>query len=192
MSKITATLYLDLGSPYVYLAVERLDRFDFGEVALRPVSLGAIFKQTGRSSWALGPRRAVGKAEIEGRARAYGLPPMRWPDNWPGNYLRANRACVVAEEAGCLAAFVRAALRLAFVEGADLGRDDAVLEAAARAGLEPDAVRSRIADDDVKLRLREYTAEAMDAGVWGVPTLRIGDRLFWGDDQLEIAAAASR
>jgi hypothetical protein len=27
--------------------------------------------------------------------------------------------------------------------------------------------------------------------VTGVPTLRLGERLFWGDDQLELAAAAS-
>jgi hypothetical protein len=95
-----AILYFDLGSPYVYLAVERLHRFDFGEVQFRPVSLGALFKLTDRSSWGLSPRRDLGMAEIDTRARAYGLPPMRWPEGWPGNYLRANRACIVAEAEG--------------------------------------------------------------------------------------------
>ena len=38
--------------------------------------------------------------------------------------------------------------------------------------------------------LREATAEAYERGVRGVPTLAIGDRLFYGDDQLEAAAAA--
>jgi 2-hydroxychromene-2-carboxylate isomerase len=185
------TLYLDVGSPFVYLAVERLDRFDFGEVTWRPVSLGALFKYTGRSSWALSPRRKVGMAEVEARARAYGLPPIRWPDGWPGNYLHANRACVVAEEHGRLEPFVRAVLRMAFVEGADLGREDAFLEAARRVGLDPDGVLARIDAPDTKERLREYTDEAHAAGVSGVPTLRIGERLFWGDDQLEIAAAAA-
>ncbi len=45
--------------------------------------------------------------------------------------------------------------------------------------------------DPVKERLRAYTDAAHAEGVQGVPTLRIGGRLFWGDDQLEIAAAAS-
>ena len=188
---MAATLYLDLGSPYVYLAAERLERFDFGPVQWRPVSLGALFKFSGRSSWGLGPRREIGMAEIEARARAYGLAPIQWPDGWPSNYLNANRAALVAEESGLLEEFVRAALRMAFAEGADVSDEDGFLSAAERVGLDPGAIRARIADQEIKDRLREYTDEAFAAGVTGVPTLRIGDRLFWGDDQLEIAAAAA-
>jgi 2-hydroxychromene-2-carboxylate isomerase len=187
---VAATLYFDLGSPFVYLALERLDRFDFGEVELKPVSLGALFKYTGRSSWALGPRREVGMAEVEARARVYGLPPIRWPDGWPGNYLKANRACLVAEEHGLIERFARTALRKAFVDGEDLGDEGALLEAAREAGLDPEHVRARVGEPEIKERLREHTDAAYAAGVHGVPTLRIGDRLFWGDDQLEIAAAA--
>ena len=185
-----AILYFDLGSPYVYLAVERLDRFDFGDVQFRPVSLGALFKLTERSSWGLTSRRELGMAEIEARAHAYGLPPVRWPEGWPSNYLGANRACIVADGEGQLEPFIRTALRMAFAEGVDLGREDSFLEAARRVGLDRQAVRSGIADPRVKERLREYTDEAHAAGVIGVPTLRLGERLFWGDDQLELAAAA--
>jgi 2-hydroxychromene-2-carboxylate isomerase len=184
---VPATLYFDLGSPYVYLAVERLDRFEFGEVTWRPVSLGALFKLTGRSSWGVSPERVAGMHEIEARARAYGLPPMRWPEGWPSNYLQANRACIVAEEEGRLEPFARAALRVAFVEGGDLAREHAFLAAAERVGLDRAHVLPRIGDPAVKQRLREYTEEAHAAGVIGVPTLRIGDQLFWGDDQLEAA-----
>jgi 2-hydroxychromene-2-carboxylate isomerase len=188
---MAATLYFDLGSPYVYLAVERLDRFDFGEVTWRPVALGAVFKHTGRSSWGSSPRREAGMAEIEERARAYGLPPIRWPVGWPSNYLQANRACIVAEEEGRLGPFVRAALQVAFVDGADLGGADAVSEAARRIGLDPHLVTARVGEPEVKQRLREYTDDALAAGVTGVPTLRIGERLFWGDDQLETAATVA-
>jgi 2-hydroxychromene-2-carboxylate isomerase len=188
---MSATLYFDLGSPFVYLAVERLDRFDFGEVAWRPVSLGALFKATGRSSWGLSNGREAGMAEIEARARAYGLPPIRWPEGWPSNYLQANRACIVAEEQGRVEPFVRAALRVAFVDGGDLGQEDAWVEAARQVDLDPAQVVGRVAESEVKLRLREYTERAHGAGVTGVPTLRVGERLFWGDDQVEAAAAAA-
>jgi len=56
-------------------------------------------------------------------------------------------------------------------------------------GLDAEELQARIGDAIVKQRLREYTDAAYAAGVHGVPTLRIGDRLFWGDDQPEIAAA---
>jgi 2-hydroxychromene-2-carboxylate isomerase len=185
-----STLYFDTGSPFVYLALERLDRFDFGDIRWRPVSLGALFRDTGRSSWGLSARREVGMAEVEARARVYGLPPIRWPQGWPSNYLHANRACIVAEDHGQLEPFARAALRMAFVEGADLGQEDAFLEAARRVGLDDDVMRARIAEPEIKRRLREHTAEALAAGVQGVPALSIGGRVFWGDDQLEIVAAA--
>lgn len=186
-----ATFYFDVGSPYAYLAIERLERLDLGEVALTPVSLGALFKLTGRSSWARGPDRAQGMEEVQARARAYGLPPVRWPEGWPSNYLHANRACLVAQEQGALAGFARASLRAAFASGADLSDDGVVLEVARSVGLDAEAMRARMDSPEIKERLRSNTDEAHAAGVTGVPTLRVGERLFWGDDQLEAAAAAA-
>jgi 2-hydroxychromene-2-carboxylate isomerase len=186
------TLYFDLGSPYAYLALERLDRFDLGDVTLKPIALGALFKLTGRSSWGAGPRRELGMAEVAGRASAYGLPPVRWPQPWPGNYLHANRACVVAAEEGALDRFARGALRAAFARGVDLSDDEAVLDVAREVGLDGERMCERMAAPEVKERLRANTEEAHTEGVIGVPTLRLGGRLFWGDDQLEIAAESAR
>ena len=50
----------------------------------------------------------------------------------------------------------------------------------------PDA-QSRIADPAVKDALRRNTDEAIARGVFGVPTLAIGDALFWGLDATEMA-----
>ena len=76
------TFYFDLGSPYAYLASERLATIIDQPVSWQPVLLGGLFKLTGRSSWALGDygRRRAGMAEIERRARGCGLPSFRWPD----------------------------------------------------------------------------------------------------------------
>jgi 2-hydroxychromene-2-carboxylate isomerase len=101
------------------------------------------------------------------------------------------RACHAAAEREALEPFAREALRMGFTEGRDLSEPAEVLEAARRVGLDPDWVERRIADPEIKQRLRAATDEAHARGVFGVPTLAIGDRLFWGDDQLELAAAAS-
>ena len=73
------TFYFDVGSPYAYLAAERLPALLPEPVHWQPVLLGGLFRLTGRSSWALGDyrRRQAGMAEIERRTRSYGLPPMR-------------------------------------------------------------------------------------------------------------------
>lgn len=185
-----ATFYFDLGSPYAYLAAERIERVLGGDVLWQPVSLGAIFKATGRSSWAVGDpeRRAQGIGEVERRARAYGLPPLCWPQPWPGNYLFAMRAATFAFRIGRGRELTLRAFRDAFTHGRDLGIPANVLSAAADAGLDPAAVAAATADPDVKLALRSATDAALALGVHGVPTVAVGEKLFWGDDRLQDAA----
>jgi 2-hydroxychromene-2-carboxylate isomerase len=187
------TFFYDLGSPFAYLASERIDDLFEEPVAWQPVSLGAIFKLTGRSSWAVGDerRREAGVADVEERARRYGLPPVRWPDPWPSNYLMAMRAATHAQRLGREREFARAAFRHAFAEGHDIAQPENVLEAAAKAGLDPAEVEAATQDPEVKQLLREATDRARELGVFGVPTVALDGELFWGDDRLDEAAARS-
>lgn len=186
-----ATFYFDLGSPYAYLAAERVEEVLDEPVCWQPVSLGAIFKLTGRSSWSLGDpvRRESGMEEVERRALAYGLPPVRWPDPWPGNYLTAMRAAMYADRVGMCREFALQGLRSAFQEGRDISVLECVLAAARDAGLDPKAVEEAVGDPEIKLALREATDAAHKRGVFGVPTIAVGGELFWGEDRLGDAAA---
>jgi 2-hydroxychromene-2-carboxylate isomerase len=187
--------YFDLGSPYAYLAAERVNGL-FAERGLeppewRPILLGALFGRFGRSSWAEGPGREAGIAEVERRASAYGLPPIRWPEPFPGNTLAAMRAAIYAEQTGRTVAFALAAFRQAFSAGRDLTDPDNVLIAAAACELHPTAVLKAIDTTGVKSALRDATEEAGDLGVRGVPSLVVGAEVFWGDDRIEDAIAAA-
>jgi 2-hydroxychromene-2-carboxylate isomerase len=186
------TFYFDLGSPYAYLAAERVETVLGGPVMWQPVLLGGLFKLTGRSTWALGDyeRRQRGMAEIERRVRAYGLPPMRWPDPWPSDYLFAMRVATFAAAAGqsVLAAYNRAAFRAAFQHGAQLSLPPHVLDAAVAAGLDRAEAEAATRDPEIKQTLREATEAAYRDGVFGVPTLDVDGELFWGDDRLQDAA----
>lgn len=191
----SVTFYFDLGSPYAYLAAERISGL-FTEAGLeqpewQPVLLGALFKRFGRDSWANGPGRAEGIAEVERRAAAYGLPPLAWPDPWPGNTLVAMRAATFAKQTGRAVSFALAAFRQAFAAGRDLGDPDSVLIAAAACELHPNAVRKAVQTDGVKGALREATDRAAELGVVGVPSLVVGGEVFWGDDRLEDAVGAA-
>ncbi len=186
------TFYFDLGSPFAYLAAERLDQILPEPTTWQPVSLGALFKHTGRSSWALGDpsSRQGGMAEVERRAQSYDLAPMRWPDPWPTNYLYAMRTATYAFRAGHGRPFTIAAFRQAFAHGHDLAIPEHVQQAAEQAGLDPRAADEATRDPEIKLALRTATEAAYDLGVFGVPTIAIDDELFWGDDRLQDAAAA--
>jgi 2-hydroxychromene-2-carboxylate isomerase len=180
---------VDVGSPYAYLAAERVERVLGVAPVWEPVLLGGIFRATGGGSWALTSARAHGIDEVERRAAAYGLPPVVWPDPWPGDMLFAMRAATAADLRGAGRAFLLAALRLGFREGRDLSAPDAVAAAARAAGLDGDELLAAASDPAVKAALRERTDAAVALGVRGVPTVVVGSRLFWGDDQLEAAAA---
>ena len=187
--------YYDLASPYAYLAAERVNGLFAATGAAapewQPILLGGLFKRFGRASWGMGPGREEGMRECERRASDYGLAPIRWPDPWPGNSLAAMRAATFAKELGKAVSFSLAAFRQAFAAGRDLSERDNVAIAAAAAEIHPRALLAALDRDSVKRRLREATDRAGDLGVRGVPSLAIGDEVYWGDDRLAEAAAAA-
>ena len=182
--------YYDLGSPYAYLAAERVNQVLGVVPRWQPILLGGIWQHTGGSSWSQTPTRAEQMAEIEDRAAAQGLQPIRWPEPWPTPTTTAMRVAIFAQQGGRAVAFSLAAFRQAFAGGRDLSVTDNVLIAATACELHPRAVLKAIETRAVKDRLREETAAAAARGVMGVPTVAVGDQLFWGDDRLEDAAAA--
>jgi 2-hydroxychromene-2-carboxylate isomerase len=186
--------YFDVGSPYAYLAAHRVERVLGVDVAWQPVLLGGLFRLNGRSSWARGDldRRRDGIAEIARRAERYGLPPLRWPDPWPSDYLGAMRVATHASREGHAREYALAATSAAFAHGRDLADVEAALDVAAGIGLDRDEARAAIAERELKDELRAATDAAHDRGVFGVPTVALGGELFWGDDRLEEAAVALR
>jgi 2-hydroxychromene-2-carboxylate isomerase len=154
------------------------------------VLLGGLFKLTGRSSWALGDyrRRQTGMAEIERRARGYGLPRIVWPDPWPTDYLGAMRAVTWAFQLGHGPELARQLARDGFQRGLELSIEAHVLAAVASVDLDRAEARDAIRDPAIKATLREATESAHALGVFGVPTIDVAGELFWGDDRLEDAA----
>ena len=74
-----------------------------------------------------------------------------------------------------------------WAEGRDPGDPTERDQLCVRFGI--DDYEAFIADSDAKARLRTWTDEAIQAGVFGVPTLGVGDALFWGVDALPMAEA---
>jgi 2-hydroxychromene-2-carboxylate isomerase len=187
--------YFDLGSPYAYLSAERISGL-FSDAGLaqpewKPVLLGALFTRFDRGSWSLTDAREEGMREVERRAQAQALQPIRWPEPFPANTLHAMRVATYAKSIGRTVSFALAAFRQAFAGGRDLTDPDNVAIAAAACELHPNAIAKAAASGSVKARLREETDRAGDRGVFGVPTVVVGEEVFWGDDRLEEAVVAA-
>ena len=188
-----AVFYYDFNSPYAYLAAERIGDL-IPDAEWRPIAFAILLGQLGRLDGVLenlDPDPIA--AEIAERAAKRGLPEFAPPEGWPRETwsLAPLRAALVADERGRLREFSAAAYRKSFVESRSLAEVDNVIAAASEAGLEPEQVRAGIELPAIKDRLKRNTDEARERGVTGIPTVAIGEELFWGDDRLDEAAAAA-
>ncbi len=179
--------YFDFISPFAYLQWRRLRR-DHPEVALNPKPLlfAAILNHVGQ----LGPAEIPQKRRhtyriVLWQARAAGIP-LHFPPAHPFNPLPALRLCLAAPDR-------MQAIDAIFAHIWEHGRladsVEALADVAASLGIDDPAA---IARDEVKRELLANGEEAMALGVFGVPTLRVRDELFWGNDATELALAFAR
>ena len=151
-------------------------------VAFRPVLFAGLLKAFGH----LGPAEIPAKRTQTYRiaqwiAQDRGMV-FRTPPAHPFNPLALLRLLCVRD---LTVADVAAAFRLVWGEGRDPESPETVAMLAAALGVPPGAG----SDPAVKDRLRTNTEAAVAAGVYGVPTLAIGEELFWGLDAMPMARA---
>ena len=174
--------YFDFISPFSYLHWQKVKGLPEGVEPI-PVVFGAILAACGQK----GPAEVAGKREFTYRhvlwqARAEGVP-MRFPPSHPFNPLGALRACIAA---GSTVASVDAIFDWIWRDGRAVDSDEALQPLLDRLGVSREALSSA----ETKAALRANTDAAIAAGVYGVPTLQIGDALFWGNDAHPFALAA--
>jgi 2-hydroxychromene-2-carboxylate isomerase len=176
--------YFDFISPFAYLQSEQLALLGpSARVRYRPVLFAGILNANGQKGPAEIPRKRIFSYRfLVWQARRLGIA-FKMPPEHPFNplpLLRLAIACDSTPEA------VHRIFRFVWRDGRlpDLPIEWAELTAALDL---PDADR-RIAAPEVKDELRRNTDEAIARGVFGVPTLVIGDELFWGVDATAMAA----
>lgn len=180
--------YYDFSSPYSYVASTRIEKIcdDNGAVLeWKPFLLGGIFNDTGvKPAVEIGNKIAYIRQDVADTAEYYEVD-FKFPDVFPLMSVKSMRGAFAASEKGKLAEYNHEMFRLYWTEGTDLSKDDVLSGAVAGVGLDPDWFMARIAEQDIKDRLREETSKAAGRGAFGAPTIFIGDKMFWGNDRLD-------
>lgn len=187
-STAEARFLFDLASPSCWLVAERI--LQVMPVATEWVPVHVTEGPVEGEAFRCATEEEIFRSEIERRARALELQPVRWPEPFPFDSAFAMRAATYAKATGRTVAFSLAAFRQAFCGGRALD-EDAVLIAAAACELHPRALAKAVQTAAVKDALREATDRAGERGVSGVPALVVDGEVFWGDDRLEEAVAAA-
>jgi 2-hydroxychromene-2-carboxylate isomerase len=185
--------FYDLGSPYSYLASTRLagiEQRTGARAHLLPITLGGLRKATGHQLPP--PQQLKYMSEDTARwAHEYGVK-MQIPKAFPISTILGLRACIAADRVGKAREAMAALFHTYWAEGDDIS-DPAVIEPSlTKAGLQGKAILAATQEQEIKDGLRRNTDLALARGVFGVPTLFVGERSFWGNDRLQFAEAELR
>ena len=188
----TPVLYYDLVSPEAYLAAERSAEVLGVVPEWQPIHLAQLPGAGEPDAFRCAEERDIFRAELERRAAAQHLQPLRWPADWPNDTALAMRVATYAKSIGRVVAFSLAAFRQAYAAGRDLSDSDCVLIAAAACEMHPNAVLKAAELRSTDRELNKQTARAARVGVRTLPAVLYGDQVFAGEAALERAATHMR
>jgi 2-hydroxychromene-2-carboxylate isomerase len=184
-------LYFDYACPWAYLGSCRAEAY-FAELGATidfvPVYLAALREPTAGQLPEMGERKKrnyrsdlLHWAELCGAQLSPEAGKVR-PDT------RLLLQCaLVAKDEGRFRELHYPAYRARWADGLDVA-DEGVLRGLLKgAGLDPDAALEKAKSPELAARLDADTKRAVERGVFGVPTVFVGDEMFWGNDRFEVA-----
>lgn len=184
----TLDFYFDYLSPYAYFSWRKLESFcQTHNLRLnpQPVVFGKLLDHWGQ----LGPAEIPPKREWLAKycnryAHLHGFE-INPPKYHPFNSLTALRLSlleVCAEDQGKV---ISAIFEAGWTQGKDIGNPQVLSDVLNEVGVNGDALCQQIQENNIKEILKKKTNDAIERGVFGVPTMIIEDQLFWGNDQFE-------
>ena len=189
--------YYDYGCPWAYLGSSRIESYfkDYPvEIEFHPMLLSIVREASpepaagGARGPAMGPRKLRNVAnDLRHWAELCGAefsPQAR--SIRPDSRLLAQ-AALVAQDAGMLRAFHYPAFRARWAEARDIADPDVVRSLLQNAGLDGERALALAQSDALRARIDAASQEAIERGVFGAPTLFVGDEMFWGNDRFEVA-----
>jgi 2-hydroxychromene-2-carboxylate isomerase len=183
MSSRVLRFHFDYLSPYSYLAWQRVGEL-VGQYDLRvepkPTLLAALLNHLGhKGPGEIAPKRIYMFKDCL-RAAAQLNVPFVPVFSHPFNPLASLRATLLDMDEGTRQRLVTKLFDATWAESRDVGSPEVVAEICADAGV-PD-VLARIQEPAIKRRLLDASREAIELGVFGVPTMIVDGELFWGTD----------
>ena len=191
----TVEFYFDFGSPAAYLAATQLPHVcaDTGaELVWKPMLLGGVFQATGNRSPVEIPAKApYVMADLQRCARRLGIAFEHNP-HFPINTLLLMRGATALQlrDPARFGDYVAAVFRAIWVDGRNMNDPATVGAVLQQAGFDAPTILALTQEQAVKDRLKAVTQEAVARGVFGAPTMFVGDQMFWGQDRLDFVKEA--
>ena len=180
--------YFDFASPYAFLAhknIRKIEKENSIKIKYMPVLLGAILKNLGLKPIAEIP--AKGKYMIRDCkmfADKHGYD-FKFNNYFPITTLSLMRSVIVAEKKGFSENFINKVFDAIWKDGINLNDNIIVEKLFKNLDINPKKFLQEAINEKVKDELKKRTDDALNKGVFGVPSFVVNKKLFWGQDRLE-------
>jgi 2-hydroxychromene-2-carboxylate isomerase len=184
----TVEFFFDYSCPYAYLAstqIEAICQRTGAALVWRPMLLGGVFRELGAAqnqASTMSPQKAQHNVADMHRWASLWSVPLSMPDAHPMRTVEALRATLAAPKER-LSQVIHSLYRAYWVEHQNMTERAVIVAALTRAGVDGEAVVSSI-DQTTKDQLKANTDEALARGVFGAPSVFVGDQMYWGQDRL--------
>lgn len=190
--------YFDCSSPWTYLGFETLQtmraRHPDLEVVYKPILVGGVFNTVNPSVYEgrakpVAVKQRYYMKDLNDWARHVGVI-IGQPPVFPVNSVKAMRGAYVALEKDLLVPYARAVFKKYWSDLEDISQDEILRGIVSEVGLDPEEFFNKIAAQDYKDKLKDTTAELIERGGFGSPTMFLdGDDMYFGNDRLALIEA---
>ncbi|MGE8199394.1 2-hydroxychromene-2-carboxylate isomerase [Variovorax sp. 2RAF20] len=187
--------FFDVGSPSSYLAWTQLPGLcasHGADLVYRPMLLGGVYQATGNASPANIPVKGrYTQMDYERHARRYGVPFQGNP-HFPVITLFLMRAVtgIQLRRPEQLQQLLGCVFKALWIDALNLNDAQLTARILAEGGFDPAEIERLTQDAEIKTALKATTQEAVERGVFGAPTLFVGDQMFFGQDRMDFVREA--
>ena len=181
--------FFDFGSPYSYLAHSQLSGLG-AEVVVRPMAVLKVMEAVGNQPTTLlsAAKGRYARTDLGRWASLYGVP-LNAANMRTNDGQACARAVLAAGRLGKANEATAALFHAFWGSGAPLANVAQIVAVLAEAGLDAKAIEPLIGSAEVAAELEANTREAAERGVFGAPTIFVGDEMFFGNDRLDFVRA---
>jgi 2-hydroxychromene-2-carboxylate isomerase len=193
----TIDFYFDFPSPYSYLAHTQLPRIaaEHGAtVAYHPFRILELMKIVGNRPTTIECKNKgkYASTDLQRWTRRYKVDFARNPHSRSFDFAELGRGTLVAIEDGRGAEYVTAVFAAIWGKPEDLSQRSVLVDVLKRAGFDAQRLLERASADTIVDQLEAETKAAAERGVFGAPTMFVGDGMYFGNDRFDFVVEALR
>jgi len=189
----TVEFFFDFVSPTAYIAhqvLPRITKAAGAELKYRPMFLGGVMKATGNSPPALVPAKGAWMGPDLARwCKKYGVE-FQFNPHFPVNTLAIMRGACALMEDDVFPTYVNAMFDAVWSDAKNMSDPEEIAKVVSSIGLDAEAFAAMTQKLENKQALKKNTDEAVERGVFGAPSIFIGEDLYFGQDRLFMVAEA--